>query len=180
MSRIGRKPIVIPKGVSVKIEEGCVYVKGGKGELNWRFPEKMSLHVTDDALKVERQSDSRSERALHGLTRSLINNMFIGVSNGFTKEMELAGVGYRATVNGERLEFAIGYSHPVQYMLPNGISAGIDKKQTKLTLTGIDKQLLGQVAANIRNIRPPDAYKGKGIRYANERIKLKPGKTGSK
>ncbi|MBF0337662.1 MAG: 50S ribosomal protein L6 [Nitrospirae bacterium] len=180
MSRIGKKPIELPKGVTVTVTDSEVRVKGGKGELNWRAPDVLKIEVEASQLKVQRQGESASERALHGLTRTLIYNMCVGVSEGFKRDMELTGVGYRAFVNGDKLEFAVGYSHPVVYPLPAGITAEVDKKQTKLTLFGIDKQLLGQVAANIRAIRPPDAYKGKGIRYANEKIKLKPGKTGSK
>ncbi|MBF0342761.1 MAG: 50S ribosomal protein L6 [Nitrospirae bacterium] len=180
MSRIGKKPIVLPKGVTVDLNNSEIRVKGGKGELSWSCPTVLKVEVEGSQLKVQRQGDTRSERALHGLTRSLIYNMCMGVSEGFKRDLELAGVGYRAFVNGDKLEFAIGYSHPVVFTLPKGVSAEVDKKQTKLSLFGIDKQLLGQVAANIRAIRPPDAYKGKGIRYAEEKIKLKPGKTGSK
>ncbi len=180
MSRIGKKLIPIPKETEIKINNNNITVKGPKGNLNWNFPSTMKVENKDNNLIIERMNDSKKEKALHGLTRSLINNMVTGVSHGFTRDLELVGVGYKAQVNGNDLEFNIGYSHTVKYSLPKGISAEIDKKQTKLTLSGIDKQLLGQTAANIRSIRPPDAYKGKGIRYSDEYIKLKPGKTSAK
>lgn len=180
MSRIGKKPIQIPSGVTVEIEGASIAVNGAKGRLGWSWPEGVSVSIKEGILQVERAGDSKKERALHGLSRSIIANMVTGVSEGFKKDMELVGVGYRASVKEDALEFSIGYSHPVVFKLPPGIAAEVDKKQTKLSLNGIDKQLLGQVAADIRSIRPPDAYKGKGIRYANEFIKLKPGKTGTK
>ncbi|MBF0457710.1 MAG: 50S ribosomal protein L6 [Nitrospirae bacterium] len=180
MSRVGKKPIEIPAGVSVVVNGSAVAVKGAKGELSWSIPDLMKLAINGNILTVERAGDTKQERSLHGLTRSLLNSMCEGVSKGFTRDMELVGVGYRAQVKEDKIEFAMGYSHPVIFQLPKGISAEVDKKQTKLTLRGIDKQLLGQMAADIRSIRPPDAYKGKGIRYANETIKLKPGKTGTK
>jgi large subunit ribosomal protein L6 len=180
MSRVGKKPIEIPSGVSVTANGGDVVVKGARGQLSWHIPDLMKLAVNGNILTVERAGDSKNERSLHGLTRSLLNSMCEGVSKGFTRDMELVGVGYKAQVKEDKIEFAMGYSHPVLFQLPGGITAEVDKKQTKLTLKGIDKQLLGQVAADIRGIRPPDAYKGKGIRYANESIKLKPGKTGTK
>ncbi|WP_420265636.1 50S ribosomal protein L6 [Candidatus Magnetominusculus dajiuhuensis] len=180
MSRVGKKPIEIPGGVTVTATGSAVVVKGAKGELSWSVPDLMRLAINGNILTVERAGDTKNERSLHGLTRSLLNSMCEGVSKGFTRDMELVGVGYRAQVKEDKIEFAMGYSHPVIFQLPKGISAEVDKKQTKLTLRGIDKQLLGQMAADIRSIRPPDAYKGKGIRYANESIKLKPGKTGTK
>lgn len=180
MSRVGKKPIDIPAGVTVTVNGAAVSVKGAKGELSWSIPELMRLAINGNIMTVERAGDSKNERSLHGLTRSLLSSMCEGVSKGFTRDMELVGVGYRAQVKEDAIEFAMGYSHPVVFQLPKGITAEVDKKQTKLTLRGIDKQLLGQMAANIRSIRPPDAYKGKGIRYANEPIKLKPGKTGTK
>ncbi|KWT83409.1 50S ribosomal protein L6 [Candidatus Magnetominusculus xianensis] len=180
MSRVGKKPIEIPGGVTVTINGSAVAVKGAKGELSWSVPDLMKLVINGNILTVERAGDTKNERSLHGLTRSLLSSMCEGVSKGFTRDMELVGVGYRAQVKDDKIEFAMGYSHPVIFQLPKGITAEVDKKQTKLTLRGIDKQLLGQMAANIRGIRPPDAYKGKGIRYANESIKLKPGKTGTK
>ncbi len=180
MSRVGKKPIDIPKGVEVTIKDTTVRVKGPKGELQWDFPASMTVNVKDNQIVVERPDDTRQKRALHGLTRSLIANMVKGVSEGFKKELEIVGVGYRVDLKGNNLVFNLGYSHPIDFPLPEGIKAEVDHKArpVKLTLFGIDKQLLGQTAANIRSLRPPDAYKGKGIRYADERLKLKPGKAG--
>jgi large subunit ribosomal protein L6 len=180
MSRIGKKPIEIPKGVNIKIAGRNVSVKGPKGELSWEHPLGVSVKEADGKLLLERANEARETRALHGLSRSLINNMVTGVSQGYTKNMEIQGVGYRAQVQGRKLVLALGYSHPVEYELPQGINAEVDKKQTLITLTGIDKQRLGQVAADLRALRPPDAYKGKGVRHQGERIKLKAGKAGKK
>ncbi len=180
MSRIGKKPVSVPKGVSVKLEGRSVNVKGPNGELSWEVPFKISVKETDGSLLVERGDDQRQTRALHGLSRSLLANMVSGVSQGFTRALEITGVGYRAQVQAGKIVFSLGYSHPVEYVLPAGISAEVDKKQTSLTLKGADKQMLGQVAADIKALRWPDAYKGKGIRYAGEHIKLKAGKTGKK
>lgn len=180
MSRIGKKPIQIPNGVELKIESNHVYVKGPKGELSYILPEGISLNFEDKILTITRKSDDKKQRALHGLTRSLLYNMITGVSQGFTRILQIYGVGYRAQVSGDKLILNVGYSHPVEFTLPEGVKAVVDEKQTTITLQGIDKQLLGQVAANIRAIRPPDAYKGKGIRYSDEVLKLKPGKTGKK
>lgn len=180
MSRIGKKPIDIPKGVNIKIAGRSVSVKGPKGELSWEHPAKVSLKEADGKLLVERADDSRPAKALHGLSRSLISNMVTGVSEGYVRNLELVGVGYKVQVQGQKLIFALGYSHPVEYDLPAGMSAEVDKKQVSLTLRGIDKQELGQVAAELKALRPPDSYKGKGVRFAGERIKLKAGKTGKK
>jgi large subunit ribosomal protein L6 len=176
MSRIGKKPVEIPKGVDVKIQGCLLKVKGPKGELSWEHPEKMKIKVEGDKAVVERPDDSKSSRAFHGLVRSLLQNMVTGVSEGYRKKMEIVGVGYKAQVQDNKIMFALGYSHPVEYVLPEGIKAEVDKKQVQLTLQGIDKQQIGQAAADIRRLRPPDSYKGKGIRYAGERIKLKAGK----
>ncbi|NWF98727.1 MAG: 50S ribosomal protein L6 [Nitrospirae bacterium] len=180
MSRIGKKPIAIPEGVSVSISDRTIKVKGQKGELSWNFPENIGVSITDGLIKISRTSDLKTDRALHGLTRSLISNMITGVSKGYQKNLEIAGVGYRAQVSGNKITFTLGYSHPIEMQLPEGISAAVDPKQVQITLTGIDKQLLGQVAASMRALRPPDAYKGKGIRYAGQRLKLKVGKAGKK
>lgn len=180
MSRIGKKPIEIPKGVDIKIEGSAVRVKGPLGELNWSVPAGISVKSGDGKLLVERAGESKQIRALHGLSRSLLNNMVTGVASGYQKVLEISGTGYRAQVQGNKLVFSLGYSHPVEFVLPEGIKAAVDQKQTTLTLTGADKQKLGQVAADIRALRPPDAYKGKGIRYAGQRIKLKVGKAGKK
>lgn len=180
MSRIGKKPIVIPEGVSVSVSDRTIKVKGQKGELTWNFPESIGVSVTDGLITVNRATDLKTDRALHGLTRSLISNMIMGVSKGYQKNLEIAGVGYRAQVSGNKITFTLGYSHPIEMQLPEGISAAVDPKQVQITLTGIDKQLLGQVAASMRALRPPDAYKGKGVRYAGQRLKLKVGKAGKK
>lgn len=180
MSRIGRKPIDIPQGVDVKLDGNAIWIKGPKGELNWNCPGRMKLTVSEGKLFVGRAGDLKEDRSLHGLTRSLISNMVTGVSKGYERVLEISGVGYRAQVQGTKISFTLGYSHPVEYQLPEGVSAAVDQKQTTLTLKGIDKQLLGQIAANIRALRSPDIYKGKGVRYAGERLKLKVGKAGKK
>ncbi|HMK44745.1 MAG TPA: 50S ribosomal protein L6 [Dissulfurispiraceae bacterium] len=180
MSRIGKKPIDIPKGVSVNLAGSDVKVKGPKGELQCSIGGNVAIAAEGDKLLVTRATDAQGDRALHGLFRSLVANMVTGVSQGYTRVLEIKGVGYRAQAKGSKLSFTLGYSHPVEFDLPKGIEAKVDDKQTTITLTGIDKQLLGQVAANLRELRPPDAYKGKGVRYAGERIKLKAGKTGKK
>jgi large subunit ribosomal protein L6 len=179
MSRIGKNPINIADGVDVKIQGNTITVKGSKGQLTWDFPQNIEVSMQEKTLGVERPSDTKEVRSLHGTTRSLIANMVTGVHEGIKRVMLIVGVGYRAQVQGNKINFTIGYSHPVEFMLPEGITAEVDKKQTTLTLNGIDKQLIGQTAANIRAIRPPDSYKGKGIRYEGELIKLKAGKTGA-
>lgn len=180
MSRIGKKPIEIPSGVEVKVEDGNISVKGPKGSLNWRYPEGISVSVEGGSVIISRTGDSKNEKALHGLSRSLIANMVTGVSQGYQRVLEIHGIGYRAQMQGNRLLLTLGYSHPVEYQLPEGVSATVDQKQTTITLSGVDKHLLGQVAANLRALRSPDPYKGKGIRYAGERLKLKVGKAGKK
>lgn len=180
MSRIGKKPVNVPSGVNVKLEGRVIGIKGPKGETSWNFPEAVNVSLEKDKIIVGRAGDSKSDRSLHGLTRSLISNMVTGVSHGYQKVLEITGVGYRAQVQGSKIMLALGYSHPVEFQLPAGISATVDQKQTTITLTGIDKQKLGQTAADIKTLRHPDAYKGKGIRYAGERIKLKVGKAGKK
>jgi large subunit ribosomal protein L6 len=180
MSRIGKKPIEIPENIFVAIEAGVIKVKGPKGETNWNYPDKIKVSVNDGTISVERSGDTKVEKALHGLTRSIISNMVIGVSQGYQKVLEIVGVGYKAQVVGNKLVLALGYSHPIEFQLPEGIKASVDAKQTQITLAGIDKQQLGQVAGSLRALRFPDAYKGKGIRYAGERLKLKVGKAGKK
>jgi large subunit ribosomal protein L6 len=185
MSRIGKKPIAVPAGVTVTVQENQVEVKGPKGTLNSPIPTGISFKVEDGQLVAERQSDDQA--AEHGLARALANNAVLGVTTGFEKQMDLVGVGYKAEVKGNKLVFALGYSHPVEYDLPKGIDAKTERVNTKtsinqyqltITLNGIDKQLLGQVCAELNRLRKPDAYKGKGIRYADKLYKLKPGKTG--
>lgn len=180
MSRIGKQPIAIPQGVNVEIKKDVVKVKGPKGENSYSIPQRIKVSMTDNNILVERLSDMKEDRALHGLARSLMSNMVNGVFKGYERVLEIIGIGYRAQVKGNRILFTLGYSHPVEFELPAGVAAKADEKQTTITLSGIDKQLLGQVAANIKELRPPDAYKGKGVRYAGERIKLKAGKTGKK
>lgn len=178
MSRIGKKPIALPEKVSVSIKKSSLDVKGPKGQLTWTLPYLVDVHVKEKELIVERKNETRQGRALHGLSRSLISNMVVGVSEGFIRVLEIYGIGYRAKLEGNRIVFSLGYSHPITYNLPEGVKAEIDKKQTKITLSAIDKQLIGQVAANMRSLRPPDSYKGKGVRYENERLRLKEGKKG--
>ena len=180
MSRIGKKPIDIPKGVDVKIADTTVNVKGPKGELSSGFPSGVRVVVDEGKVVVERTGETKDIRALHGLTRSLISNMVSGVSSGYQRVLEITGTGYRAQVQGNKLLLALGYSHPVEFILPPGIKAAVDQKQTQITLTGIDKQQMGQIAADLRALRPPDIYKGKGVRYAGQRLKLKVGKAGKK
>jgi large subunit ribosomal protein L6 len=180
VSRIGKKPIEIPNGVSIEIKTGVIKVKGPKGELSWNYPDRIKVSVNGGNISVERSVDSKIERALHGLTRSIISNMVVGVSQGYQKGLEIVGVGYRAQLMGNKLIFTLGYSHPIELQLPEGIKASVDPKQTQITLLGIDKQQLGQVAGSLRSLRFPDAYKGKGIRYTGEKLKLKVGKAGKK
>ena len=178
MSRVGKNPINIPSGVDVKIQGTLVSVKGPKGELKWSYPGELKVSMKDKQIIVERPSDAKPHKALHGTVRSIIANMVTGTNSGYKRVLEINGVGYRAQVQGNKISFTLGYSHPVEYSLPEGITAQVDKKQTLLTLEGFDKQLIGQVAANIRSLRPPNVYKGKGIKYAEERIKMKVGKAG--
>ncbi len=180
MSRIGKKPVEIPSGVDVKLQGMAIKVKGPKGELDWSHPEGVTVSLRDKEIVVERADDSKKNRALHGLTRNLIANMVNGVTSGYQRVLDIVGVGYRAQVQGGKINLTLGYSHPVEFHLPAGITAAVDQKQTQITLTGIDKQKIGQVAADLRALRSPDAYKGKGIRYSGQRLKLKVGKTGKK
>ncbi len=180
MSRIGKKPIEIPDKVTVEITDGIIKIKGSKGELSWNYPDKIKVSVNDGQISVERSGDSKVERALHGLARSIINNMVVGVTQGYRKVLEIVGVGYRAQVTGSKIMLSLGYSHPVEFELPEGVNASVDQKQVQITLVGVDKQQLGQVAASLKDLRLPDAYKGKGIRYSGEKIKLKAGKAGKK
>lgn len=180
MSRIGKKPIVIPADVTVQVHENIVTAKGPKGELTYTLLEGLSLEQESGKISLSRNIDKQDQRALHGLARSIVFNMIVGVSQGFVRVLELKGVGYRAQAKGNKLSFTLGYSHPIEYELPEGVQGKVDDKQTTITLTGFDRQLLGQVAANLRKLRSPDSYKGKGVRYSGERLKLKAGKTGKK
>ena len=185
MSRIGKQVITIPKGVTVTIHDGELEVKGPKGTLRTPIPEGISFRQEGDQLQAERTSDEQA--AVHGLARALANNAIVGVTEGFTKQMDVVGVGYKADVQAKRIVFSLGYSHPIEFPLPEGIEvrservpakSSINQYQVTLTLSGIDKQKLGQVAAEMHSLRKPDTYKGKGVRYADVQYKLKPGKTG--
>jgi large subunit ribosomal protein L6 len=179
MSRIGKKPIAVPKGVTVKIEGNVVAVQGPKGKLETPLPEGIKVEQKDGNLVAIRESDSQA--AVHGLARALVNNAVEGVTKGWTRELEIVGIGYRAEMKGKNMVvFSLGYSHPIEYPLPTGVEVAVDPKQTRLTLTSIDRQKVGQVAAEMRSLRPPDPYKNKGVRYAGERLKKKVGKTGAK
>lgn len=179
MSRIGKLPIEIPNGVTVTLDESIVSVKGPKGELSRQIMDAVSLLIEDGKLMVSRPDDTVLSRSAHGLTRTLVNNMVLGVTKGFQTDLEINGVGYRAEVKGSELHLSLGYSHPVVYPLPLGITVDVDK-MTKLSVKGIDKELVGQTAAKIRSFRGPEPYKGKGIKYASETILRKAGKTGKK
>src|SRR5215471_19825038 len=185
MSRIGRKVITVPKGVTVTIDAAELNVKGPKGSLKTPIPRGISFKLEGDQLQAERSSDELA--AKHGLARALANSAIVGVTEGFSKQMDVVGVGYKADVQGRKIVFALGYSHPIEFKLPEGIDAkaerlttkgNIQQYQTTLTISGIDKQKLGQVCAEMHKLRKPDAYKGKGVRYADVPLKLKPGKTG--
>ncbi len=177
MSRIGIQPINIPDGVKVELNGSSVKVTGPKGALDLNVRDEVSLELEGTQLKVKRRDEERASIAFHGLTRSLVANMIIGVSEGFEKQLEIIGVGYRAAVEGSNLNLLLGFSHPVKYTLPEGITASVDK-QTVVSIKGADKQLVGQVAADIRAFRKPEPYKGKGIRYMGEQVRRKAGKAG--
>jgi large subunit ribosomal protein L6 len=175
MSRIGRLPVVLEKGVKATLADGTLKVEGPKGKLETRIMPGFMLEISDGRIVVKRPGDSQEERAAHGLTRKLVANMAEGVSKGFTRVLEISGVGYRADVKGSLVNLTLGYSHPIVYQLPPGVSARVDR-QVIITLESADRQLLGTVAAQIRELRPPEPYKGKGIKYANETIRRKAGK----
>jgi large subunit ribosomal protein L6 len=177
MSRIGKQPISIPAGVTVSIKDSVITVKGSKGTLTFKPHKLVTVKVDDKTILVERKGDEGLERSLHGLTRTLVANMVEGVTKGFSKKMEIQGVGYRAEIVGKKLKLALGYSHPVDFPAPDGITFEIDKeKKNIVTISGIDKALVGQTAADMRALRPPEPYKGKGIRYFGEAIRRKAGK----
>jgi len=177
MSRIGKQPITVPGGVTVEVDDRTVAVSGPKGSLELKVAEPIAVGVDGDTVTVTRPDDERRNRALHGLTRTLVNNMIIGVTQGYTKTMEISGTGYRVVAKGSDLEFSLGYSHPVLVKAPEGISFAVESP-TKFSVSGIDKQKVGEVAANIRKIRKLDPYKGKGVRYSDEVIRRKAGKAG--
>jgi large subunit ribosomal protein L6 len=180
MSRIGNKPIPVPNGVEISLNGQDIKVKGGKGTLSLSAHPLMKIKQEDNQLVVERPDDSRKAKSLHGLTRTLISNMVVGVSDGFKRELDIKGVGYRAEVKGRVLNLTLGYSHPIAYDLPEGVDAAVDDKKTHITLSGVDKQLVGSTAAKIRSFRKPEPYGGKGVRYSDERIIRKEGKAGGK
>ena len=178
MSRIGKLPVTVPSGVDVQVQASTVTVKGPKGTLSHDVVTPITVEQVDGSLEVKRPDDERQNRALHGLTRSLINNMVIGVTEGFEKRLEIVGVGYRVLAKGPtQLEFQLGYSHPITVNAPDGITFTVEGP-TRLGVQGIDKQLVGEVAANIRKLRKPEPYKGKGVRYAGEQVRRKVGKAG--
>ena len=179
MSRIGKKPITIPKGVTVKADATGVEVKGPKGQMKQALPPGISAAVQDGSIVTKKDSDDHEMAKFHGLARSLVNNAVLGVTEGWKKELDIVGVGYRAEMKGQQIHLALGYSHPVVFEIPKGIDVAIEK-QTHITVTGCDRQLVGQVAANLRRLRKPDPYQQKGVRYTGEVLKKKVGKTGAK
>ena len=179
MSRIGKLPIPLQGGVNVKVDAGVVTVAGPKGTLTQPLADGISAELQDDRLVLKRKDDSKKQKALHGLMRALLANAVTGVAKGFSRDLEIQGVGYRAQLSGPTVTFNLGYTHPVDFPVPQGIQITVDK-QTKVTVAGIDRQQVGQVAAEIRSLRPPDVYKGKGIRYVGEVVRKKAGKAGAK
>ncbi len=179
MSRIGRAPVTVPSGVNVDIKKTEVVVKGSKGQLTVPVSPRLTVKQEDGEIHVERPTDNRNDRAQHGLARSLINNAIVGVTEGFTRNLQIQGVGYRCAMKGQNLELALGFSHPVVITPPEGITIAAPEA-TRITVSGIDKQLVGQVAANIREVRPPDSYHGKGVRYEGEQVRLKAGKAAAR
>jgi len=179
MSRIGKKPIELPKGVEVNAQGNTVAIKGPKGTVETHLPAGVTLERQDGHILAKREGDSYA--AVHGLVRALVNNAVEGVTKGWTRELEIVGIGYRAEMKGKNtVVFSLGYSHPIEFPLPTGVAVTIDPKQTRVTLSGIDRQQVGQVAADMRSLRPPDPYKNKGVRYVGEKLKKKVGKTGAK
>ncbi|MEX0757908.1 MAG: 50S ribosomal protein L6 [Acidimicrobiia bacterium] len=177
MSRVGKMPVEVPSSVDFKLDGNTVSVKGPKGELSREFHERVVISFEDGTATVARQDDERESRALHGLSRALLANMVTGVAEGFRRDLEIVGVGYRAALKGNDIELQLGFSHPVSVTAPDGITFEVPEP-TKVSIVGIDKELVGQVAANIRKIRPPEPYKGKGVRYAGEHVRRKAGKAG--
>ncbi len=181
MSRIGKQPIAVPDGVDITITDGNVKVKGTKGELEYAFLPLVEVTLEEGNILVNRKKDDKESRAVHGLTRALINNMVIGVSKGFEKRLQIIGVGYRAQASGSKITLHLGYSHPIEYTAPEGVNIEMDKKEKNVVIvSGINKQAVGEAAANIRKFRPPEPYKGKGIRYSDEYVHRKAGKAAAK
>lgn len=182
MSRIGRKPVPLPKGVTFGVDSGNISVKGPKGEMTKKIAPGITFSVDNNVVQVGRASDARQQRAYHGLMRALLANMVTGVSKGFERKLEIIGIGYKAEVKGKKLVMNLGYSHPIEYPFPDGIKIGVEKGKgnvnSLVTVSGVDKEVVGQVAAELRGKRPPDSYKGKGVRYQGEYVRLKAGKSG--
>jgi large subunit ribosomal protein L6 len=176
MSRVGEKPIEIPSGVTVKVEPSLVAVKGGQGELSMKISDFIKVETDDKAVTVTRADDTRESKSFHGMTRSMISNMIEGVSKGFSKELEIQGVGFKAVVQGQKLSLSLGFASPVEYTIPEGVNIKVDNN-TAVTVTGPDKQQVGDVAARIRSFFPAEPYKGKGVRYKDEHVRRKVGKT---
>ena len=176
MSRIGKQPVVLPAGISAKVADGVVTLKGPKGELSQKVPETVALAVDGATLTVTRKGEDKQSRADHGTIRALLQNMVVGLKDGYSRELEIQGVGFKAAIAGNKLTLNVGYSHPVEYTVPDGITVAVTDG-TQLKVSGIDKQLVGQVSARIRSFRPPEPYKGKGVRYKDERVRRKAGKT---
>lgn len=179
MSRVGRKPIPVPSGVEVTVTGPHVKVKGPRGDLERVFPDAVGVEIDGGVVTISRHNDERTSRALHGLSRALLANMVLGVADGFKRELSIVGVGYRAALKGPALELQLGFSHPVQVPAPEGITFEVPEP-TRIVVSGVDKEQVGQVAANIRKLRPPEPYKGKGIRYSNEQVRRKAGKAGKR
>ena len=176
MSRIGKQPVVLPAGISAKVADGVVTLKGPKGELALKTPATVEVALDGSALTIARTSDDKQNRADHGTIRALLQNMVVGLKSGYSRELEIQGVGFKASIAGNKLTMNVGYSHPVEYVVPEGIAVTV-VDGTQLKVSGIDKQLVGQVSARIRSFRPPEPYKGKGVRYKDERVRRKAGKT---
>ncbi len=179
MSRIGKKPVNIDSKVKVNIDNNVIYVEGPKGKLNFTIPQGINIEIKDSQITIKRLSEEKKICALHGLTRAIVNNMVVGVKDGFQKDLEIVGVGYRAQVQGKKLVLQLGFSHPVEYPIPGGITIEVPKP-TNIIIKGIDKQLVGEAAAEIRSYYPPEPYRGKGIRYKGEYVRKKAGKAGVK
>ena len=179
MSRVGKLPVKIPDKVKVHVADGDVRVEGPKGKMHFPYNPRMKVEVAGNEVRVSRPDETRESRGLHGLTRTLVKNAVEGVTKGYERSLEISGVGFKAELKGKDLHFTLGFSHPVVFKLPEGVSADVDAKQTRLTVRGVDKHLIGLTAAKIRGLRPPEPYKGKGIKYANEVVRRKEGKTGA-
>jgi large subunit ribosomal protein L6 len=178
MSRVGKQPVVVPENVEINIDGSSVKVKGPKGELAWSFSPELSVEMDDGQVVVTRPTDQRHHRALHGLTRTLINNMVLGVSEGYQKVLDIIGTGYRAEMQGKNLKLELGFSHSIEVEPPQDVSFEVEERGKQIIVSGIDKQVVGQVSADIRKLRPPEPYKGKGIRYQGEWVRQKAGKAG--